>query len=343
MKLVICTSAFLVLLTAASCSKKNHSQQPAYQFKSETGSPNYNDLHYWAAHPYKWDPSDSVPKPLRKNYYKDSVADVFFIHPTTFTDKKNSQPNAPIDDAKLNSKTDYSAILYQASAFNGECRVFAPRYRQAHYSNYFTKDTARAIMAFELAYQDVKTAFEVYLKQYNGGRPIVIASHSQGTNHAKRLLKEFFDGTNLQNKLIAAYLIGMPLTENYFVKIPVCKDSLTTGCVMSWRTFNKGYEGSDFVRQETFKATVTNPLNWTTTETYAGKAANKGAVLQKFNKIKSNATDAQVHQNILWSSKPKFFGNFLLRKQNYHIADINLFYVNIRENLQQRISLYWKQ
>ena len=52
---------------------------------------------------------------------------------------------------------------------------------------------------------------------------------------------------------------------------------------------------------------------------------------------------AQVHNNILWSSKPKFFGSFLLTTQNYHIADINLFYINIRENLHQRIGLYWKK
>jgi hypothetical protein len=344
MKFIFYFSTFFVLITAASsCSKKNFSQQSAYQFKSESGIPDYHNLYYWAAHPFKWDPSDSIPKPLRKNEQRDSVADVFFIHPTTFSDKESKLPNAPIDDANINSKTDYSPILYQASAFNQECRVFAPRYRQAHYGNYFTEDTARANRAFELAYQDVKAAFEVYLQQYNDGRPIVIASHSQGTNHAMRLLKEFFDGKPLQNKLIAAYLAGMPLPDNYVSNIPACKDANGTGCVMSWRTYNKGFEGSAFVQKETFKAVVTNPINWTTTETFAPASENKGAVLTKFNKIKTGITDAQVHKNILWSSKPKMFGSFLLKNKNYHIGDINLFYVNIRENLHNRIGMYWKR
>ncbi len=43
--------------------------------------------------------------------------------------------------------------------------------------------------AFEIAYADVKAAFEFYLKIYNNYRPIIIASHSQGTKHTGRLLK----------------------------------------------------------------------------------------------------------------------------------------------------------
>src|SRR5688572_23595160 len=109
---------FGVALLQISCSPKNFSSQPAYQFKSADGKPNYLDLHYWAAHPWKWDPSDSVPAPLGKTGITDSVVDVFFVHPTTFTNAKNLNSNAAIDDAATNSKTDYSAILYQASIFN---------------------------------------------------------------------------------------------------------------------------------------------------------------------------------------------------------------------------------
>lgn len=214
MKYLFLYTVALLSLILPSCSKKNYSNKPTYQFKSPDGKPDYTDLHYWAAHPWKWDPSDSVPQPLRNNYIKDSAVDVFFLHPTTLTSKKNTNSNALIDDAAINSKTDYSAMLYQASAFNEAARVFAPRYRQAHYGNYFTADTPRARQAFELAYEDVKNAFETYLKYYNNGRPIIIASHSQGTTHAARLLKEFFEGKPLQHKLVCAYIIGMPIPEN---------------------------------------------------------------------------------------------------------------------------------
>ena len=330
-------------LLLGSCSKNNFSSKPAYQFKSSDGKPDYSDLHYWAAHPWKWDPSDSVPKPLRKNFIKDSVADVFFIHPTSLTSKKNTNSNASIDDAAINSKTDYSAILYQASTFNEQCRIFAPRYRQAHYNNYFTTDTARANQAFELAYEDVKNAFEIYLKYYNNGRPIIIASHSQGTTHAARLLKEFFEDKPLKNKLVCAYIIGMPIPEHYFTSLQPCKDSLSTGCFVTWRSFEKGFEGSEFVKKETFKAVVTNPLIWSSDTILAPAKLNTGGVLKNFNIVKPAVVDAMVYKNILWTSKPKFFGSFLLKQKNYHIADINFFYTNIRENVKTRIAMFWKQ
>lgn len=308
----------------------------------ENPAPNYHQLDAWAAHPWKRDASDSVPVPLRKTVIRDSVVDVFFVHPTTLTNMADASLNARIDDAALNTKTDNSAILNQASAFNGQTRVFAPRYRQAHYRNYLLKDTSITKPAFDTAYADVKQAFLVFLREFNQGRPFIIASHSQGTQHAARLIKELVEGTPLQNRLVCAYLIGMPVPAGYFSNIPACKDSLATGCVVSWRTMKRGYEGPDYVQRETKQMIVTNPLTWTMDSSYAPASLNSGGVLRNFNKLVPAVTDAQVHGNILWSGKPKFFGSVFLTAKNYHIADINLFYNNIRQNMATRIRMFWK-
>ena len=98
--------------------------------------PDYRDPYYWAASPYKPSMADSVPSFL-KDEVRDRRADVFFIHPTTLISEKDSRWNADIDDAVLNSKTDYSSILYQASVFNEAGNVFSPRYRQANFYCYF--------------------------------------------------------------------------------------------------------------------------------------------------------------------------------------------------------------
>ena len=45
----------------------------------------------------------------------------------------------------------------------------------------------------DVAYADVKRAFDYYLENYNNGRPIIIAGHSQGSGHGMRILKEYFD------------------------------------------------------------------------------------------------------------------------------------------------------
>jgi hypothetical protein len=178
---------FLNLLVAlSSCSKKNYPSEDGYSFKTIDNKPDYANLDFWAAHPWKKDPSDSIPQPLRNSFHPDSSVDVFFIHPTSLTENSNTTWNAGFDDAALNIKTDYSSILYQASVFNESCRVFAPRYRQAHIKAFFVPDSISSPY-FDLAYNDIREAFLYYLKYYNKGRPIIIAAHSQGPKHAGRL------------------------------------------------------------------------------------------------------------------------------------------------------------
>ena len=226
--------------------------------------------------------------------------------------------------------------------FNQQCRVFAPRYRQAHIQNFFSTDSIKAHAAFELAYSDISSAFEYYLRQYNNGRPIIIAGHSQGALMAERLLKDYFENKTLKNKLVVAYIIGWPVPERYFTSLQVCADSLQTGCFCSWRTFKKGYTPS-YVKKDTAVVYVTNPLNWTTTTEFVSRKLNKGSILRNFNKIYKHTTDAQVGNGVLYTRKPRFPWSFLFLSKNYHVGDINLYYLNIRENVKQRISLFWKK
>lgn len=330
---------FLMLLIAG-CADKYRAYRSNYKFRSESGRADYSDLNYWAAHPWKWDPSDSVPLPYREEF-RDSVVDVFFLHPTSYTKRRNKGRNAPVDDDRINAKTDYTSILYQASVFNQQSRVFAPRYRQAHISNFFTSKEDSAAKAFEIAYEDVKFAFEYYLQYWNSGKPIIIASHSQGSLLAERLLKEYFDGKPLQNKLVVAYVIGWGLPKEYFSDLKICGDSIQTGCVCAWRTLRKGFLPK-YVRKENGNSLVTNPLTWTTTDVHADRKLNKGSILFEFNKLYPHAIDAQIGQGLLYTHKPKFPWSFMYLTRNYHIGDINLYYHSIRENVRTRIGAYWK-
>lgn len=330
----------LILFCFSSCSPSYYKFSKNYTHEFSASRPDYTNLYYWAAHPDKKDPSDSIPSPLRSEL-KDSTVDVFFLHPTTYTQKDfpEGQNNADINDANLNAKTDYTSILYQASVFNGSARIFAPRYRQAHISAFFDMDKEVAARAFDTAYADIKAAFEYYLQYYNNGRPIIIASHSQGTWHAARLLKEFFEGKPLQKQLVTAYLIGLPVFENYFTTLKPCSDSTSTGCFVSWRTLKKGYIPY-YVKKETIPVYVTNPLTWTSDTVFAGKQINKAAILWKFNKLIPHSNSAQIHGNVLWISKPKIPFGFLVNIKNFHPGDINLFYLNIRKNVSTRIQSY---
>ncbi len=298
----------------------------------------YGLMKYWAAHPDRSDPSDKMPGSESLST-PDTDTDVFFIHPTTYTSYKGAVMwNADITDQDLNDRTDNTTIQYQASAFNSGGNVYAPRYRQAHIEAFYTENRSEGERALDYAYEDVKQAFQYYLDNHNHGKNIIIASHSQGTRHAKVLLKEFFDGTQLQNQLIAAYIIGIPVAKNEFDHIPTCERADDVGCYVSWRTFRTGNyppygSGGD-------TTTVVNPLSWMTSTELVTREHNDGAVLRNFDKVYPQLVEAQISEGVLWVNKPKFPWSFLFTTKNYHIVDINLFYMNIRENVRRRIDRF---
>jgi hypothetical protein len=262
--------------------------------------------------------------------------DVFFIHPTTY---QNGDPwNADITNLKLNEYTDEMPIKHQASVFNATGRVYAPRYRQAHIRSYYHLSNG-GMQALAVAYQDVKAAFEYYLAHYNQGRPIVIASHSQGTTHCINLVKEFFDGKPLASQLVAAYLVGMPFKAETYTALQVCPDSAATGCYVAWGAYADGYV-PEFYDTYCKGSVCVNPITWSTDTTYSDMRQARGLAGWKFKKLYRKSLRARVHDGVLWISKPKIPFSFLIRMKEYHIADYNLFWMDVRENVALRAKYF---
>ncbi|MFC0184822.1 Protein of unknown function [Pseudarcicella hirudinis] len=334
----------LITISLVSCKKNLTIIKEDFNHTSVPPRPDYSREENWASLPSKVDPADSIPVNSNlKNEQATALADVFFVHPTIFTGEPKDQYiwNADVNNAEMNQNVDYSTILNQASVFNGSCKIYAPRYRQAHYFAFFTKNHQDRDNALNLAYEDVKSAFEYYLRNYNHGRPVIIASHSQGTVHATRLIKEFFDEKPLQTQLVAAYLIGISTSYNSFTNIKPCKSAKEVGCFVSWNTFTRDYYPSWY--ENGLRSSVsTNPLTWSLDENYAPKELNKGGVGLRFRMI-PELTDAQNHQGMLWISQPYIKGRFLLKTKVWHKADINFFYMSIRENAALRIDNFLKE
>ncbi|GAA4413968.1 DUF3089 domain-containing protein [Nibrella viscosa] len=324
--------------------------------------PDYSKLTYWAASPDKPDPGDSIPLFL-KGEQRTSRADVFFIHPTSyigdgdeneilnpgsnrrdlFEAMQHTAWNADLTDTAVNRRTDSRAILYQASVFNGSARVFAPRYRQANIKAFFVRDSPSAQKAFDLAYGDIKAAFAYYLAHANQGRPIIIASHSQGTMHAIRLLREFFDGKPLQQQLVCAYLIGYHIPVNTFAHIPVGSAPTATGCFVGWRSYQKG-ANPRLVAQENGNSVCVNPLTWTTATDWVSREQHAGALL-RFNLVVPQSISAGIEpaSKILWVTLPDKVGERIGKMENLHTLDYNLFWMDIRHNVKARIDAYLAQ
>lgn len=316
-----------------------HNPSGPFSIKPSDALPDYGQLDSWTAHPKKEDPSDFMPQGGKIDGSVPKEVDVFFLHPTSLIGYKKYQNiwNADIDDPIVNTATDEGATLFQASAFNQAGNVYAPRYRQAHYYCYFTKDTVQARQALDLAYEDVRAAFLYYLQNENKGKPIIIASHSQGTTHALRLITEFFDGKDLQEKLVACYLLGMPVRKNQFENIKACEAPDETQCFNSWRTFRK-----DFKFEPDDQILVTNPISWTLTDAHLSKNENDASIFYKFNKIYPHRVDAQTKGGFLLVSKPRFPGSIFVTTKVYHPADVNFYYFSIRANASLRVKSYFQ-
>jgi hypothetical protein len=333
MKLLLCLLALLiVVLIFYSCRPVlsfDHTPQPA--------APDYTDEKYWYALPWRNDIADTVPKgcPTPENQAEARV-DVFYIHPTLYF--RGRSWNADLKNKRTNKKSELS-VQHQATAFNASCKVYAPRYRQAVLKSFFNEKKGKKPL--DLAYQDIKAAFTHYLKHWNKGRPIVIAGHSQGARHAVELLKEFFEGKELQKQLVAAYPIGIPFKAEELKNIPLSANEKQTGCYVTWNTFLWGAE-SKAQKKLYENVPCVNPLTMKADSVYASRELNKGSVTFKKFEVIANACDAQVHGNVLWIHKPAHNG-FIRVGKSFHLFDVNLFYMNIRENVALRVSEYFKE
>ena len=265
-----------------------------------------------------------------------SYADVFYIYPTVFTDKKNKNWNESIDDEEQQNNA-LRVTRLQSSAWAESGRMFAPNYTQAHIRSY-TELESGGRKALLKAYNDVKQAFTYYMEHYNNGRPIIIAGHSQGSTHGMLLLKDCFDGKKLQEQLVCAYLPGIGIQENEFESIPFLKSEIQTGGFVSWNTFKRRYKTKKFKNWYEGKATI-NPVTWDE-QKYAERKLHQGFLFWD-DKMYTQSFHTHLENGAVWISLPKVpFRSMAWTLDDYHIGDVNLFWKDIQINAKNRVLAY---
>ena len=175
--------------------------------------------------------------------------------------------------------------------------------------------------------------------------------------HASRLLKDIIlPNKDLKDKLLLAYLVGVPVADN-FSTLPPCKDPNQMKCFLSWNTFGDNINPYDNEYYQTIVASnrVTFDQTMETTDLSSHKGILMPNIVQMFkyqvmklpvgnfklkkpNKIsvKSDRGSLQLKQiDIPWMK--------LFKMDSYHSADYNLFWLNVRENLHYRLSNYFNQ
>lgn len=299
------------------------------------------------------DPSLWVPKGFAPTNAP-QVA-VFFVHPTSYMKRANW--NAPLDDEESQERAKIF-IRSQASVFNGMGSIWAPRYRQATLGAFLT-DRPEAQLAMNAAFDDVRTAFDEFLKDIPADMPIILAGHSQGSMHLTYLLQQRVAGTPLAKRIVAAYLIGWPVsktTDLAALGLPACEAADQTGCIVSWQSYAEPAEtdqllglfdsttGFDGQSRKDSQMVCTNPI--TGTERGEAKAEdNLGTLVPNESltdgEIVPGAVPAQCNdRGVLLIGDPPEMGPYVLPGNNYHVYDYPLFWVNARADVEKRVAAF---
>ena len=246
-----------------------------FNASSTPRSPNYNSLDFWSAHPDKSSYATLQPDTKTNNSHG---VDCFYVHPTGFYLK---EWNAPLDlESSAYDRVDLT-LATQASAYSSGCNIYAPHYRQATYAAIATNQADNSLKALNLAYEDIKNAFDYYLKNFNEDKPFILASHSQGSLHCQRLITEKAFKNVFKSRMIAAYLIGYPLEKKLLIDnhYKASDSPIDTGCIIQFCTVGVGasslslggikkrlkywkFNGESYALDEINDLASTNPVSW---------------------------------------------------------------------------------
>ena len=196
-------------------------------------------------------------------------------------------------------------------------------------------DTVNGYKAYDLAYNDILNAFKYFISNIKTDN-YIIASHSQGTNHAKRLINEYVSkNDDIFNRLVLSYLIGMDVSINE-IPIEICEHPKQLNCFLNWRSFNHNYYPKNWNYGPNYVSV--NPISFSLDFEESIKKDHMGILLPNQKIYFKKSISAVNEQGLLWVKVPK---NFITKKfisNSHHRADFNLFWVNIRQNLISRFS-----
>jgi hypothetical protein len=259
-------------------------QDPGQPFQTYIAptAPDYAEAESWLALPdLDRDPVELAAK-----------GDVFVVVPSVY--RGGEHWNLPSDDLRRKGKLQRIVRPNYVSPYGEAGRLFAPYYRQASLYAFMTS-REDAQQAQDLAYSDVKRAFEAFLAQSPPERPIVLVGHNQGASHVQRLLMEYFAGP-LRERLAIAYVIDHPLPLDLFEgamgSLMPCATPDMTGCVVAFGSFTPKdgviaerfsnemlvHDGIGYRAVAGRPTLCINPLLWTQSDDYAPPRLHLGGV-----------------------------------------------------------------
>ena len=258
--------------------------------------------------------------------------------------------NGPLDDKESQER----AALFvrsQASAFNKVAEIWAPKYRQAAYGA-FLLNSADANRALDLAYLDVASAFDEFIRRNPRG-PIILAGHSQGSLHLLRLLADRKD--QIKGRLVAAYVVGWPVgiqADLPAAGLAACILPDQTGCVLSWQSFaepaNTSLVTGSWVGTRGLTGTKRRQEDMLCVDPVSGVANgrseprdNPGTLVPSLDLASASLAPGQVgsrcnHGFLMIGGEVPAMGPYVLPGNNFHVYDYALFWGGVRRDAERR-------
>jgi hypothetical protein len=174
-----------------------------------------------------------------------------------------------------------------------------------------------------------------------------------------RLLREKIAGKPIAKRIVAAYVIGWPVSRTTDVPalgLPECRTADQAGCILSWQSFAEpadpslvldAYDASSTIDGKPRRGTpmiCTNPLTGMPDAT-APATANLGTLFPSADLTRATIEPGRVAarcdpREILLIGNPPSLGGYVLPGNNYHVYDYSLFWANVRADAARRLTTF---
>lgn len=239
----------------------------------------------------------------------------------------------------------YGEMLGVDTLVSGRLNYFSPYYRQCSLQC-FDNDSLAAIR-ITVPLDDVRRAFQYYLRHLNKGRPFILAGFSQGAHLMLELLKELDDSD--YQRMIAAYAIGIVVSrEECEVKdgkrIVAARGADDTGVTICYNSVRDTNCAMDGWQQGSI---AINPVNWRTDSTAAILITEPTPWLPVAEQKKDTMTVRLDTATGLLIVEGYTATDYMLplygKEGNYHTREVWLYRDQLKENMALRASRFLRE
>lgn len=217
--------------------------------------------------------------------------------------------------------------------FADSCNFFSPYYRQITLECWAIGNSDSLIESrFATAREDILSAFDYYMENFNQGRPFILAGFSQGGKSVVEILKKL--DRKQREKLIAAYVIGYKVVpeeaDRYTEQIRPARDSIDLGVTVCYNSASEPGALPEILKPNEY---CINPLNWQTDPTPAflyGDVSVRCDTNLHYLRVEGLDADEYYDPSL----------SFLFPKGCYHLWELDFYKNSLKKNVIQRCREY---